>query len=563
MQRHFGFETNGVGFYLFDQIASPKAFKETYREQLDAAGWDEAERERVIDEVLARVPAQHRALRRPGASEGRRVAVAQRFALLDRRGSRGAAAPGSAAPARCRCGARRAGTPRARRPGRPRARAGGRARRRGDASARGGRRRRGFRAARARHARPSTRARATARLSVTTGPGAMPSSTSYSARICGQSVAASVTASSCTAAIAACTWYGPIAPVPSVRSISETPSAICAASQSDRSCSASGMSSPARSRAARRASVSSISASSPTVSGSVAGRSADAASSIRVRRIASAVSSVRCDRSPGGRGVALVEHQVQHVAHHGHALGELRRCRPRRIAPPAALIAALARLMRCAIVASGTRKALAISAVVRPPTARSVSASCDGGDTAGWQQSTSRSRVSSVSERRRRAASTAFEIEDRLLATATCALAAPGIHQPPVRRPRRARRADRRGRPARGHCCAAAIRASCTASSHCLELPVPAHERARARAAPARAAAPRSTLARTNGCRHQTSVGASPSGRTSTNPDHLTMRPTISRRRSSDSTSTIQKPMSDSFDSAYGPSVTATGPPSA
>jgi len=52
MQRHFGFETNGVGFYLFDQIANPKAFKETYREQLDAVGWDEAERERVIDEVL-------------------------------------------------------------------------------------------------------------------------------------------------------------------------------------------------------------------------------------------------------------------------------------------------------------------------------------------------------------------------------------------------------------------------------------------------------------------------------------------------------------------------------
>ncbi len=53
MQREFGFETNGVGFYLFDQIASPKAFKETYREQLDSAGWDAAERERVIDEVLA------------------------------------------------------------------------------------------------------------------------------------------------------------------------------------------------------------------------------------------------------------------------------------------------------------------------------------------------------------------------------------------------------------------------------------------------------------------------------------------------------------------------------
>lgn len=53
MQRQFGFETNGVGFYLFDQIASPKEFKETYREQLDAAGWDTVERERVIDEVVA------------------------------------------------------------------------------------------------------------------------------------------------------------------------------------------------------------------------------------------------------------------------------------------------------------------------------------------------------------------------------------------------------------------------------------------------------------------------------------------------------------------------------
>lgn len=52
MKRHFGFETNGILFYLFDQIADPKAFKETYRDQLDAANWDEAERERVIDEVL-------------------------------------------------------------------------------------------------------------------------------------------------------------------------------------------------------------------------------------------------------------------------------------------------------------------------------------------------------------------------------------------------------------------------------------------------------------------------------------------------------------------------------
>jgi heme oxygenase len=53
MQRQFGFDTNGVGFYLFDQIAKPKEFKNTYREQLDAVQWDDAQRDRVIDEVLA------------------------------------------------------------------------------------------------------------------------------------------------------------------------------------------------------------------------------------------------------------------------------------------------------------------------------------------------------------------------------------------------------------------------------------------------------------------------------------------------------------------------------
>lgn len=52
MARQFGFETNGIGFYLFADIADPKAFKDYYREQLDAAPWDAAEQERVIDEVL-------------------------------------------------------------------------------------------------------------------------------------------------------------------------------------------------------------------------------------------------------------------------------------------------------------------------------------------------------------------------------------------------------------------------------------------------------------------------------------------------------------------------------
>ena len=53
MARRFGFDTNGIGFYLFADIADPKAFKDVYREQLDAAPWDETERERVIAEVLA------------------------------------------------------------------------------------------------------------------------------------------------------------------------------------------------------------------------------------------------------------------------------------------------------------------------------------------------------------------------------------------------------------------------------------------------------------------------------------------------------------------------------
>ena len=42
-----------------------------------------------------------------------------------------------------------------------------------------------------------------------------------------------------------------------------------------------------------------------------------------------------------------------------------------------------ARLIRCAIVGSGTRNAFAISAVVSPPTARSVHAIADAGVSTG------------------------------------------------------------------------------------------------------------------------------------------------------------------------------------
>src|SRR5215218_3405399 len=64
---------------------------------------------------------------------------------------------------------------------------------------------------------------------------------------------------------------------------------------------------------------------------------------------------------------------------------------------PVALMRCLARLMRWAMVASGTRKALAISPVVRPPTALSVRAIWEAGDSAGWQHRKRRVRVSSCS----------------------------------------------------------------------------------------------------------------------------------------------------------------------
>jgi hypothetical protein len=56
----------------------------------------------------------------------------------------------------------------------------------------------------------------------------------------------------------------------------------------------------------------------------------------------------------------------------------------------------LARLIRWPTVDSGTRNARAISAVVRPPTARSVNATCDALVSDGWQHSISRVSVSST-----------------------------------------------------------------------------------------------------------------------------------------------------------------------
>ena len=69
----------------------------------------------------------------------------------------------------------------------------------------------------------------------------------------------------------------------------------------------------------------------------------------------------------GGGGVAFVEDQVDHLEHRGQALAPARRrAAPRTARRPRASVR-LARTMRCAMVGSGTRKARAISCVVRPP----------------------------------------------------------------------------------------------------------------------------------------------------------------------------------------------------
>ena len=140
--------------------------------------------------------------------------------------------------------------------------------------------------------------------------------------------------------------------------------------------------------------------------------------------------------------------------------------------------------MRRVIVASGTRNARAISAVVRPPTARRVSAICDAGDSDGWQHRNSRTSVSSdvgrgrsaagasqcsgsaqratVSSRRRRACSLRSRSVSRRDGdrdqpgprVVRDAVARPLRRRPraapPARRPRRCRSARSGARPRRG-----------------------------------------------------------------------------------------------------------------
>lgn len=53
MERTYGYETDGVRFYIFDEIAKPKVFKDEYRAAMDALDLTADEKLQFIDEVSA------------------------------------------------------------------------------------------------------------------------------------------------------------------------------------------------------------------------------------------------------------------------------------------------------------------------------------------------------------------------------------------------------------------------------------------------------------------------------------------------------------------------------
>ncbi len=132
----------------------------------------------------------------------------------------------------------------------------------------------------------------------------------------------------------------------------------------------------------------------------------------------------------------------------------------------AATILRLARTIRCAMVGSDPRNAAAISCVVKPATARSVSATCASWASAGWQQVKMRRRRSSAS------AGSAGTADRSNSATFSA-----------YRRSRRSRSIARRravvmshapglsGMPCSGHLSSAATRLSWTTSSAMSKLP--------------------------------------------------------------------------------------------
>jgi heme oxygenase (biliverdin-producing, ferredoxin) len=53
VQRHYGVDDAGVGFYAFPAIPKPKPFKDLYRSRVDALALTDAQREEVVEEARA------------------------------------------------------------------------------------------------------------------------------------------------------------------------------------------------------------------------------------------------------------------------------------------------------------------------------------------------------------------------------------------------------------------------------------------------------------------------------------------------------------------------------
>ncbi|TQF68427.1 biliverdin-producing heme oxygenase [Rhodococcus spelaei] len=51
LERAYGYTTDGLRFYIFDQIEKPKLYKDAYRAKLDAAPLSDEDQHRLIDEV--------------------------------------------------------------------------------------------------------------------------------------------------------------------------------------------------------------------------------------------------------------------------------------------------------------------------------------------------------------------------------------------------------------------------------------------------------------------------------------------------------------------------------
>ncbi|MGH3431963.1 MAG: heme oxygenase (biliverdin-producing) [Thermocrispum sp.] len=51
LRTHYGITGDGARFYDFSALGSPAAFRRRYRGLLDSAGWDEAERARIVAEA--------------------------------------------------------------------------------------------------------------------------------------------------------------------------------------------------------------------------------------------------------------------------------------------------------------------------------------------------------------------------------------------------------------------------------------------------------------------------------------------------------------------------------